>query len=118
MKRKFLEDMGLTKDQVDSIMDENGNDIEAAKGEAEKVKAELEQAKTQLEEANTTIDGFKDYDQVKAQVEEYKTKFEQSKAEYETKIADMQFGSALESAITAAGVVMQKPLRPCWMWTP
>ena len=103
MKRKFLEDMGLTKDQVDSIMDENGNDIEAAKGEAEKVKAELEQAKTQLEEANTTIDGFKDYDQVKAQVEEYKTKFEQSKAEYETKIADMQFGSALESAITAAG---------------
>lgn len=103
MKRKFLEDMGLTKEQVDSIMAENGNDIEAAKGWAENVKTELAQAKTQLEEANTTIDGFKDYDQVKAQVEEYKAKFEQSKAEYEAKIADMQFGSALKTAIAAGG---------------
>lgn len=103
MKRKFLEDMGLTKEQVDSIMDENGNDIEAAKAELEQVKTELEQTKTQLQEANTTIDGFKDYDQVKSQVEEYKNKYEQSKNEYETKIADMQFSTSLESAITAAG---------------
>lgn len=103
MDRKFLEDMGLTKEQVDSIMDENGADIEAAKGDLKQVKAELEQAKTQLQEANTTIDGFKDYDQVKGQVEEYKTKYETSKAEFEARIADMQFGSVLESAITEAG---------------
>ncbi|WP_455438032.1 phage scaffolding protein [Hungatella hathewayi] len=103
MKRKFLEDMGLTKEQVDSIMAENDSDIEAAKGELEQIKTELQQTKTQLQEANTTIDGFKDYDQVKSQVEEYKTKYETSKTEYEAKIADMQFGSALEAAITAAG---------------
>lgn len=103
MKRKFLEDMGLTKEQVDSIMAENENDIEAAKGDLEQIKAELEQAKTQLQEANTTIDGFRDYDQVKGQVEEYKAKYEQSKAEYEAQIADMKFGTALEAAITAAG---------------
>lgn len=92
MKRKFLEEMGLTKEQIDNIMDENGNDIEAAKGELEQVKTELEQTKSQLQEANTTIDGFKDYDQVKSQVEEYRTKIE-----------DMQFSSLLEGAITAAG---------------
>lgn len=103
MKRKFLEDMGLTKEQIDSIMTENGSDIESAKGEIDRVKAELEQTKTQLQEANTTIDGFKDYEQVKSQVEEYKTKYEQSKAEYEAKIADMQFGTSLDAAITAAG---------------
>ena len=102
MKRKFLEDMGLTKEQVDSIMTENGNDIEAAKGELEQVKTELEQTKTQLQEANNTIDGFKDYEQVKNQVQEYKTKYEQSTAEYEAKIADMQFGTALDAAITTA----------------
>ena len=103
MKRKFLEDMGLTKEQVDGIMAENGTDIEAAKKDLEQVKTELEQAKTQLQEANTTIDGFKDYDQVKSQVEEYKTKYEQSRVEYEGKIADIQFGQSLEAAITAAG---------------
>ena len=42
-------------------------------------------------------------DRVKGQVEEYKTKYEQSKAEYEEKIADMQFSQSLEAAITAAG---------------
>lgn len=103
MKRKFLEDMGLTKEQIDSIMTENGNDIEAAKGETNGLKTELEQIKGQLEEANKTIDGFKDYDQVKAQVEEYKLKYESSKSEYEGKIADMQFNSTLESAIREAG---------------
>lgn len=103
MKRKFLEDMGLTKEQVDSIMAENGTDIEAAKGDLDGVKEELKQVKTQLQEANSTIDGFKDYDQVKGQVEEYKTRYEQSKSEYEAKISDMQFGSTLESAITTAG---------------
>ena len=33
MKRKFLEDMGLSKEQVDNIMAENGRDIEAIKTE-------------------------------------------------------------------------------------
>ena len=33
MKRKFLEDMGLTKEQVDSILDENSQDICKAKGD-------------------------------------------------------------------------------------
>ena len=111
MKRKFLEDMGLTKEQVGSIMAENGNDIEAAKGEVAQVKAELEQVKAQLQEANTTIEGFKDYDQVKAQVEDYKKKYEDSKAEYEGKIADMQFDSVLEAAINAAGGKSAKAVR-------
>lgn len=111
MKRKFLEDMGLTKEQIDSIMAENGNDIEVAKSEVEQVKTELEQTKTQLQEANTTIESFKDYDQVKAQVEDYKKKYEDSKAEYEGKIADMQFDSTLEAAINAAGGRSAKAVR-------
>ena len=111
MKRKFFEDMGLTKEQIDSIMAENGNDIEAAKSEATQIKAELEQVKAQLQEANTTIESFKDYDQVKAQVEDYKKKYEDSKAEYEGKIADMQFDSTLEAAINAAGGRSAKAVR-------
>lgn len=111
MKRKFLEDMGLTKEQVDSIMTENGRDIEAAKGESAQLQTELDQTKKQLEEANTAIDGFKDYDQVKAQVAEYKKKYEDSKAEYEGKIADMQFGTTLDAAITAAGGRNSKAVR-------
>ena len=103
MNRKFLEDMGLSKEQVDSIMEANGQDMEAAKGGLSQAKTELEQTKAQLQEANQTIEGFNDYEQTKSQVEEYKAKYEQSKAEYENQIADMKFSSALDAAITAAG---------------
>ena len=33
MKRKFLEDLGLQKEAIDSIMAENGKDLEAVKAE-------------------------------------------------------------------------------------
>ena len=48
MKRKFLEDMGLSKEQVDNIMAENGRDIEA-------IKTERDNYKTQLDTAQTTV---------------------------------------------------------------
>ena len=32
MKRSFLEELGLEKDVIDKIMDENGKDVEKAKG--------------------------------------------------------------------------------------
>lgn len=111
MKRSFLEAMGLEKEQVDKIMDENSADIGKAKQEFESIKQELESTQEQLATANQTIDGFKDYDQVKAQVDEYKEKYEQSKTEYEQKIADMRFSSSLEAAISAAGARNVKAVR-------
>lgn len=51
MKRKFLEDMGLSKEQVDNIMAENGRDIEA-------IKTERDNYKTQLDTAQTTLKSF------------------------------------------------------------
>ena len=41
MKRRFLEDLGLTKEQIDSIMSENGKDINAAKSDYDALKEEL-----------------------------------------------------------------------------
>ncbi|MGI6068914.1 MAG: phage scaffolding protein [Blautia sp.] len=111
MKRSFLEAMGLEKEQIDKIMDENSADIGKAKQELESVQQELESTKEQLSTANKTIEGLGDYDQVKAKVEEYKSKYEQSKTEYEQKIADMQFSSSLESAISAAGARSIKAVR-------
>lgn len=55
MKREFLEAMGLSKEQVDQIMRENGNDINAAKS----AYSDYEDIKTQLNTANTTIDTLK-----------------------------------------------------------
>lgn len=59
MKRKFLEDLGLEKEAIDKIMDENGKDVEAAKGDAGQTKEELKQAKEQLAERDQQLEDLK-----------------------------------------------------------
>ena len=49
MKRKFLEDMGLEKEQVDKILDENSQDIGKAKGDSEKIQKDLDAANAEVE---------------------------------------------------------------------
>jgi len=49
MKRKFLEDMGLEKEQIDKILDENSQDIGKAKSDLEKVQGELTTANQEIE---------------------------------------------------------------------
>lgn len=112
MKREFLEGMGLTKEQVDSIMQENGNDINAAKGDLDAVRQELDTTKTQLQEANTTIDGFKDYDEIKGQVADYKQKYEASEAEKAQIQQNYEFNGKLESAAKKYGARALKAIVP------
>ena len=40
MKRTFLEELKLDKDTIDKVMNENGRDIEKAKGDLETVTKE------------------------------------------------------------------------------
>ena len=49
MKRKFLEDLGLEKEQIDKILDENSQDIGKAKGDLEDVQEKLKNAEGEIE---------------------------------------------------------------------
>ncbi|WKY44461.1 phage scaffolding protein [Eubacteriaceae bacterium ES2] len=62
MKREFLEGLGLEKEAIDKIMDENGKDIENQKLATSKVSDELEGVKKQLEDANKAIKDFENLD--------------------------------------------------------
>lgn len=107
MKRKFLEDLGLTKEQIDSVMDENGKDIEAEKEKATKTTAELEDVKKQLKEANYTITDLKksnaDNEALQAKVKEYEDTIKTQKANYEAKVRNLTLDSAIEKALSNAG---------------
>jgi len=60
MKRKFLEDMGvLSAEQIDQIMKENGDDINAAKGELTAVTTERDNLKNQVKDRDTQIENLK-----------------------------------------------------------
>jgi DNA repair exonuclease SbcCD ATPase subunit len=103
MKRKFLEDMGLTKEQVDSIMSENGNDIEGAKGNLEQVKTELSQTKAQLTERDTQLEELKkssgDNADLKNQIETLQEENEKVKQEKESEIKELKLSVAIKQAL-------------------
>ena len=96
MKRKFLEDMGLAKEQVDSIMAENGNDIEA-------IKQERDTYKGQLETAQSTLKSFEgvNISELQTKVTTLTNDLATREAEYKKQLADRDFNDLLKS--TAEG---------------
>lgn len=92
MERKFLEELGLDRDNIEKIMAEYGKDINAIKT--------AEGAK--LQAANTTIlqlqETIKKYDGV--DVEKLQNDLKKTKETYETEINKLQLNYALEKALT------------------
>jgi len=104
MKREDLKAMGLTDEQIDKVMAENGKDVEKAKGDLATKETELENAKEQLKTANETIESYKsmDIDSIKQSAEEYKTKFEEAQKQAKADMEKLQFDHALENALTGS----------------
>lgn len=104
MKRKFLEDLGLEKEDIDTIMAENGKDVEKAKADYEDVKA-------QLETANATITDLKknnvDNEKLQNKVTEYETEIAKLKDE----AAKKDFNYRLEDALKGSKAKNLKALK-------
>ena len=110
MTREFLKKLGIEdKDTVDSIMAENGKDINAEKSKY----ADYDTTKQQLEAANKQIEEFGklDYEGVKKSAEEYKAKFEQSEKDAAAKLSKLRFDNALDTALAAEKPKNVKMLR-------
>lgn len=119
MKTDFLKGLGLTEEQITSIMAENGKDIGKEQTKAQqnidKLTTELENSKLELKSkdelisnANSEIEKFKglDVEGIKAQAEEWKTKYSEfeikSKADkeaYEKQLADQARDFKLNEAV-------------------
>ena len=113
MKRKFLEDLGLEKAVIDSIMDENGKDIENAKGDTKKLEdtiATLTSEKASLEkqvsERDSQLETLKnstgDVEALKKQIETLQADNKAAVDAHAAEIKQMKVNSAIEAAITGA----------------
>lgn len=96
MKRKFLEDMGLTKEQVDNIMAENETDIEAIKQERDTYKAQLTTAQDTLK----SFDGV-NVTELQGKVAALTTDLANKDTEFQKQLADRDFNDLLKA--TAEG---------------
>ncbi|HAK42835.1 MAG TPA: hypothetical protein DCM59_09220 [Clostridium sp.] len=106
MKTEFLKELGLTEEEIKSIMAENGKDVEAEKEKIKATTAELEGTKTQLKEANSTIIELKknngDNEGLQTKVKEYEDTIKTQKADYEAKVRNLTLDSAIEKTLTGA----------------
>ena len=110
MKREFLETLGIDKEIVDKIMTENGNDINKTK---EKLEAERDNYKSQLETAQNALKEFEGVDvkELKGKIDTLTADLTAKETDYQTKLADMEFNSKLDSLITSSGARNAKAVK-------
>lgn len=110
MKRKFLEDLGLDKEVINKIMDENGNDIEAEKTKAKEVTDNLQ---SQLDTVNESLKKFEgvDVEQLKSEISTLQTTLQSKEAEFQDQLADRDFNQQLEAAISSVGARNAKAVK-------
>lgn len=114
MKREAIENLlkevGVAEDKlkpvVDTILEDNGKDVE-------KYKAKNASLEAQLKSANDTLDKFKDVDieGLKGEVQKYKDAAAQAEADSKAEIERLQFGYILDGAIKASGAKNSKAVK-------
>lgn len=110
MIRKQLEDLGLTKEQADSVMKINGDDIENAKGtaatEIKNLQTEVDGLKTQVGDRDKQLETLKasagDNADLKKQIEDLQTENATAKANHESELNQLKIDFAVEKALTGA----------------
>lgn len=113
MKRKFLEDMGLEKEQVDKILDENSQDIGKAKGDSEKIQkdldavnAEVESLKGQISDRDKQLETLKnstgDVEAMKQQIATLQADNKAKDEAHAAEIKQLKIDAAIDSALTSA----------------
>lgn len=110
MTRKQLEDLGLTKEQADSIIKINGDDIENAKSasaaEIKNLQTEVDGLKTQVSDRDKQLETLKasagDNADLKKQIEDLQTENATAKANHESELNQLKIDFAVEKALTGA----------------
>lgn len=106
MKREQLKEWGLTDDQIDKIMAENGRDIEKHKTAAEEAQAAAdgltEQLKGRDEQLKELQKNAGDNADLKAQIEELQKANKEQKAAFDEQLAQQRFQAALNTELLKA----------------
>lgn len=110
MTRKQLEDLGLSKEQVDGIMKINGDDIENAKSasaaEIKNLQTEVSGLKTQVTDRDKQLETLKtaagDNETLTKQIADLQAENTKVKETHESEMNQLKVDFAVEKALTGA----------------
>lgn len=111
MKREDLEALGLTKEQIDKVLDMHHTEYDPVKKDLETAQEDLknEKAKTSVQETTIKdlkkdLEEFKDADVsgMKKKIEDLESDIKTKDADHQKEIADRDFNDLLKESITAS----------------
>lgn len=119
MNRKTLEEMGLSKEQVDQIMKENGESIESAKASMQSqideitkdrdgLKAQIADSAKQLQELSKAA---KDNEELTAKITELQEAGKAAAETHKAEMKELRINTAVDKALTEAGAKNSKAVR-------
>lgn len=103
MQRKFLEDLGLAKEAIDKILDENSADIGKAKGDYDDLKKQLSASESQIKERDKQLEELKktagDNAELLRQIADLQTANNTAKEKYEAEMKELRLSTAIKLAV-------------------
>lgn len=111
MKKEFLENLGLTAEQIKGVQEENGKDIEKHKQATLKIETEKDELKTQLAETEKRLierdkdlesvkSSVKDYDGLKQSLDELQGKYKSETETLKNQLVEKDYNAALSELLT------------------
>nr|DAQ19554.1 MAG TPA: minor structural protein [Caudoviricetes sp.] len=106
MTRKQLEDLGVSKEQIDAIMKINGEDIENAKQDNKNLETEVKNLKAQINDRDIQLETLKasagDNETLKQQIADLQNENAKAKETHESELNQLKVDFAVEKALTGA----------------
>ena len=107
MKREELKELGLTDEQIGSVMALYGVTVNELNSRVSTAEQQATQYQDQLEKNQNELNEFKESakgnEELEQQVTDLQTKLDQNKTDSEQQIADIKKSSAIDLALTQAG---------------
>lgn len=107
MNREALKALGLTDEQIDTVMASHGSVVNATKGELTAMTTERDDLKGQLTDRDTQLETLKDKaagnEDLLSQIEQLKTDNATATTDLQAKLDKQAFSFALEKGVVAMG---------------
>lgn len=105
MKKETLQKLGLTEEQITAVLKENETDLTEEQKKTQSVELERDNYKGQLDTAQTALKEFEGVDvkELQGKIRTLTNDMAAKEAEYQGKIADMQFTDLLKGEIQKRG---------------
>lgn len=115
MKTEELKAQGLTQEQINFVMAENGKDIDKIQKKLDDMTVERDKEKGRADTAEETLKGFDgvNVDDLKKSIADWKKKAEDAEKDYKQKISDRDFDDLLKEAIKSANGLNEKAIMGC-----